>query len=49
MWNGLQPWHLIILLAWLGILVFGSRRLPTPRAHGKVHADLQVGDSRVAA
>src|ERR1700693_767344 len=27
MWNGLQPWHLIILLV-LGILGFGSRRLP---------------------
>jgi sec-independent protein translocase protein TatA len=35
MWNGLQPWHLIILLV-LGILVFGSRRLPdAARSLGK--------------
>jgi sec-independent protein translocase protein TatA len=35
MWNGLQPWHLIILVV-LGILVFGSRRLPdAARSLGK--------------
>jgi sec-independent protein translocase protein TatA len=35
MWNGLQPWHLIILLG-RGMLVFGSRRLPdAARSLGK--------------
>jgi sec-independent protein translocase protein TatA len=35
MWNGLQPWHLIILLVVL-IVVFGSRKLPdAARSLGK--------------
>jgi sec-independent protein translocase protein TatA len=35
MWNGLQPWHLIILLV-VVIVVFGSRKLPdAARSLGK--------------
>jgi sec-independent protein translocase protein TatA len=35
MWNGLQPWHLIILVVVL-IIVFGSKKLPdAARSLGK--------------
>lgn len=35
MWNGLQPWHLIVLVVVL-IIVFGSKKLPdAARSLGK--------------
>ena len=35
MWNGLQPWHLIVLVVVL-IVVFGSKKLPdAARSLGK--------------